>query len=535
MQTRNRRRNLSGKMPWSGILVLLGIAFSGCSHPPDLRPNVVIVLVDTLRSDHLSVAGYGAETSPFLDKLAEQGVFFERFFSHSAATRPSVATLLTSRFISGHGIATHGRDGLARELDYLPALLNDTGYRTLAFVTNPQVHEKLGFARGFDHFESLFASDLNPARVKPGDLVKLPAAEVFAVVERDLERHATAPFFAYIHLLDPHGPYRPPPGVAERFVDPTYHGEITGAIADFRKAVHFRSHPADLEHFKALYDAEIAATDQALAGFFDWIEKTGLLETTHLIITADHGEEFLEHGGTGHGRKLYDENIRVPLLWVGPGVPQGRRIDELAGLIDIVPTLADLLDLPLSPDAGFQGRSLRALWEGEPDPPWRQVLFLEGINIGKLNWRRKDQRKVTRGIVTKTHKVLARDCLISRPQCGMLEVVDLAADPGEQQRRRLTGEPSRWSEDDLALVELFRRETDSALRYRGPESVPAVDLPAEDRARLEMLGYLQPSAGDGSGEKSEPQAHTENPPAPRIFADSFETGTPARWSKKGSP
>ncbi len=481
----------------SRTLLLLAAALAvtvACTRPADPRPNVILILIDTLRSDHLSVAGYPAGTSPFLEELAARGTFFEHFYAHSAVTRPSVATLLTSQFISGHGIANQGTAGLAPDLCILPALFQDAGYRTLAFVTNPQIHPRLGFARGFDRFEPLFSKTLDPTRVAPRDLVKMPADEVFSVVEGDLARSGRRPFFAFVHLLDPHGPYQPRPADAARFVDPNYRGDISGSVEDFGRIAQLRRNPADLAHFQALYDAEIAATDRALAGFVDWLEQHALLARTHLIITADHGEEFLEHGGTGHSRKIYEETTRVPLLWLGPGVPRGRRIGELAGLIDVLPTLVDLLELPAPSGAGFQGRSLRPLWEANPHPPWRHALFLEGIgDRGKV-------RRLTRALVTGTHKVLGRDCPIGERHCRTLEVLDLTADPAEQHHRRLPSDPSRWSAADRALVEMFRQEMTRALRQGPPEVVPAAELPAADRARLEALGYLASAPDDESPE-----------------------------------
>ncbi|MCP4655842.1 MAG: sulfatase [bacterium] len=521
MRSSDHPRSTCGKA--SGALILLAAALAlaaACTRSVDPRPNVILILIDTLRSDHLSVAGYPAETSPFLEELAARGTFFEHFYAHSAVTRPSVATLWTSRFISGHGISNQGT-GLAGTLCILPELFQDAGYRTLAFVTNPQIHPRVGFARGFDRFEALFSKELRPSRISPHDLVKVPADEVFSVVERDLERHSSRRFFAFVHLLDPHGPYQPRPADAARFVDPSYRGNIIGSVEDFGKIAQFRNHPADLKHFQALYDAEIAATDRALAGFVAWLEQHELLANTHLIITADHGEEFLEHGGTGHGRKIFEETTRVPLLWLGPGVPRGRRIGELAGLIDVLPTLVDLLELPAPPGAGFQGRSLRSLWAGSPHPPWRQALFLEGVSDRKPKQRRQQHRETTRAMVTKTHKVLARDCPIGEPHCRELEVYDLTADPEEQHRRRLAGDPRRWSAEDRELVRRFRLEMARALRSDSPDIVPTGELPAADRAQLEALGYVVPAPDDES---------PETPEAVRIFADGFETGTDAGWS-----
>lgn len=479
------------------LLTACSLLLTGCaSRPVAAGPNVVLILVDTLRADHLSLDGYERDTSPALAALAEEGVYFERFYAHSAITRPSVATLFTSRFVSGHGIANHGALGLSRTLPRLPRLLRNAGYRTLAFVTNPQIHPAFGFDDGFDHFEPLYARDIDPARLSPGDLVKVPASEVFAAVRAALATPTERPFFTYIHLIEPHGPYQPLSPFVERFTDPDYDGPISGTIEDFTKVGRLRSHPEDLDHFSSLYDAEIATVDAAIGSFVAWLRSEGLLADTHLIITADHGEELLEHGGTGHDYDLYEETVRIPLLWLGPGLPQGWRSPALAGLVDVLPTLFDVLDLPLPPETVFQGRSLRPLWttpeEKKPTvrPSWREALFLEGPWPGQVQRRGRAVPKVARGIVTPQHKMLVRDCVLHEAICGELEILDLSADPGEQDGLPLEElDPS--SAEILSLLRRYRQALGQALSLEAPAVIPQGQLPAEDVERLESLGYIQ--------------------------------------------
>ncbi len=473
-------------LPVAVVAILLAIWWVGCRNEPP-RPNLILIVVDTLRSDHLSASGYPLETSPHLEQLSSRGTYFERFYSHSAITRPSVATLFTSRFVSGHGITNQGPAGLSRELPFLPEILDRAGYETRAFVTNPQLHPLLGFDRGFDHYEPLFSQDADPVRLKPADLIKLPASEVFAAARESLQRRHRRPFFYYIHLLDPHGPYQPSGEERAKFTDPAYDGVITGSIADFARHAHFRAHPEDLDHFRALYDAEVSSTDRALGEFVDWLDGAGLLADTHLLFTADHGEEFLEHGATGHSVKLYEESIRVPLLWIGPGVPAGRRVDALAGLVDVLPTLLDVLDLP-APDTPLQGRSLRPTWSAEPARrAWRPALLLEGPAKGG---RRAEEPPVVRGIVTLTHKILARGSAAGRPGWQTLEIFDLRADPGEQNGRTVTPDLGALSPDDKDLVRLYELEVRRALNHGSPGSVPEIELPEEELERLRSLGYL---------------------------------------------
>ena len=478
---------LLGATPWALALAFLALASSACRPSDPSRPNLVLIVVDTLRSDHLSAAGYPRETSPILENLARRGTFFDRFYSHSAVTRPSVATLFTSRFVSGHGITNQGGAGLARELPSLPEILHRSGYSTRAFVTNPQIHPLLGFDRGFDRYERLFDRDVDPVRLQPGDLVKLPASEVFASAQESLAELRRRPFFYYIHLLDPHGPYQPPAEDLAIFADPDYRGVITGSIADFVRYAQFRSHPEDLDHFRALYDGEIRSMDRALGEFVDWLERSGHLDNTHLLLTADHGEEFMEHGATGHSFQLFEESIRVPLLWIGPGVPAGRRVGDVAGLVDVLPTVLDVLGVP-RPEESLRGRSLRPLWTDDPSPrPWRPALFLEGLAKVRQGLQGPP---VKRGIVTQTHKILARGCVAGQPGCETLEIFDLRVDPREQNGRTVTPGSADLTDEERDLVLLYELEEQRALGDGSPVFAPEIELPPEQLERLRSLGYL---------------------------------------------
>jgi arylsulfatase A-like enzyme len=467
-------------------LALLGITLAGCSsqHPS----NVVLIVIDTLRSDHLSLSGYLRDTSPRLAALARDGTTFDRAYAHSSSTRPSVTTILTSRFVSSHGVATQGPDALAPEVPTLAEMLHGAGFRTLAVVTNPQIHPRLGFARGFDVFDPVFAADLDPSQLNAADLVTRPADEVLARARAEIERLPTgAPFFAYVHLLDPHAPYAPPPAWRARFTDPGYHGPVTGTLFDFLARETIKTDPATLAQLEGLYDAEIAFTDDAIGGFVDWLRASGRARSTLVVVTADHGEEFLEHGDLGHGLTLFEEAVRVPLLLLGPGVPAGRRSNALVGVIDVAPTILDLLSVP-PPATGLQGRSLRTAWRrfGAEE---RDALFLEGCAVGAVERAGRPVPRVTRAVVDDRHKILSRDDVRGDPAWSELEVFDLRADPKEQTGRRIVaGTP--LDNEDRALVARYESEVARALALPGPASVPSVTLPPEDLKRLRSLGYL---------------------------------------------
>jgi len=468
-------------------LTALLVLMTACS--PIRRENVILIVVDTLRADHLSLAGYARATSPRLAEYAPRGTYFDRFHSHSSWTRPSVATILTSLMPRSHGIVTSG-DALSRAVVTLPEALRIAGYDTLAFVANPQIHPALGFDQGFESFFDLFRKELNPMLIVPEDIpASATDAEALAKTIAVLRAEAHSPFFAYVHLLDPHGPYTPDAADAAEFAISGYRGPISGSIHDFAKlALAPAVEAADLAQFKALYDAEIRGTDRDLGAFLDDLDRAGMLANTHVLVTSDHGEEFLEHGGTGHGRKLHEEQIHVPLLWIGPGVPRGKVVHDLAGLVDLAPTLIDLLGVRAE-GMKLEGRSLRPLWEEGGFDPERTVLLEEfsGELAGESG---RQVPFVGRGLLADARKLLVEPYRLDRQRGGRLTVFDLAADPGERAPRTLAEDPARWSPADAALVARWVRLDGASTRLAPAQLAPPAALPEEDRARLRSLGYL---------------------------------------------
>ena len=468
------------------------LSFMACARTPggasDAQASVILIVVDTLRADHLSLGGYARPTSPRLEEYARRGVYFERFYSHASWTRPSIATLLTSLHSRSHGVVDTGR-GLARDLTTMPEILKDAGYGTYAFVASPQIHPELGFAQGFDEFFPLFRAAPGGVDVLPQDLAaSVPDAEVLAKVLAELSRMEETPYFAYVHLLDPHGPYEPAAADREAFTDPDYSGRISGRIEDFAKVSRLAAKPAELAQFIGLYDGEVRGTDRALGEFFDALDRAGRLANTHVLVTADHGEEFLEHGGTGHGRKLFEESIHIPLLWLGPELPRGRRVLEVGGLVDILPTLLDVLGIPSS-GLDLDGESLRSLWTTDSPPGTRAVLLEEFTGTSERVYGR-DMPFVGRGLIQGRQKLLTGPVRLDQRRVAELTFYDLEEDPGEHSPRALGLHAATWSESEAALVARYVR-ADRAALGRMPNLGPPIDaLPEEDLQRLRSLGYL---------------------------------------------
>jgi arylsulfatase A-like enzyme len=327
----------------------------------DQRLNVVIIAVDTLRPDFLGCYGAEANTSPNIDRLAATGVLLENAISQAPWTLPSFATVFTSLYPTQHGastVDTRMRTGFPT----LASILRENGYATGAIINAPVLKPEFGLNRGFDHY------DVAPDKVeRRADRVTEDALEWIGL-------HKGGPFFAFVHYFDPHLSYSPPAPYDTLF-DPGYNGPIGRSFdldhfASFRRSrrqSRIRALPdADRNHIECLYRGEIAFTDQAIGTLLEGLVKQNLVERTLIVFLSDHGEEFLEHGGLDHGHSLFDELIRVPLVFSLPGkIPQNRRISRYVRLLDVTPTIIDLLGL--TSDVHHEGISLTALLRSTTD------------------------------------------------------------------------------------------------------------------------------------------------------------------------
>ena len=463
---------------------VLGLALCGCANSGSgaPAPSVVLVVIDTLRADHLSLDGYARPTSPRLAEWAKRGAYFERFYSHSAWTRPSVTTMLTGLLPGNHGIIRSG-DGLNPSVPYLPRELRARGYDTAALVANPQIHRQLGFEVGFTHWEEQYPANIRALNVQPADLMAASDAGHLLAAARRRAATLRRPFFLYLHLLDPHGPYSPPPAFARRFTDPAYRGRVTGSLKDFVRLSGGPAPAADVAQFTALYDAEIASTDTKLARFLDWLETEGLLAGTHVFVTADHGEELLERGGVGHGGRLFEEQVRIPLLWIGPGVPAGLRVTTLAGLADITPTVRRIAGIGAREPRETAGIDLARILPADAAGKYaeRAIFFEEPAPPDSAG--ADDQ--VLRGMVTAGRKLLASGTKLASSGCERLSVYDLLADPGE----RLPETVDCRADAGNAFARSFNRHL-QVLNAGTHHGAPAAKLDTETEEQLKALGYL---------------------------------------------
>jgi len=370
------------------VLILPAIAMLVAGSARAASPNgpIVIYLIDTLRRDRVSVYGAPRETTPAAESLARDGIAFENAYSLSSWTRASVATLFTSRLPAATG-ALNRKGKVGPSVDTLPQLLHDRGWKTAAFVGNGNVSSSSGFSRGFDVFEQ--------ARGPGAALEAHPhAAEVVDPAVRFVSSQTSPRFLLYVHVVDPHLPIDPDQAHRSLFAREPEGRDESDPFLD--------------------YDRAIREADDQFARIAAALRTKGFWDGATVVYTADHGEEFHEHGGRGHGDTLYEEQIRIPLV-VKP--PAGRaapgRVRDLVSLADVLPTLAGIYSLPR--EASWIGSDLLA------PLPERSFYFTEDLDENRLYALRKGTKKVVARVYPKVDE----------------EVFDLASDPGEAHGRSI--------------------------------------------------------------------------------------------------
>jgi arylsulfatase A-like enzyme len=445
------------------LALLLGCWLAGCQ--PKREPNVLILVIDALRPDHLGCYGYPLATSPVIDALAKRGVLFADATSPSSYTRAAVPSIFASVYPSAHGVFDQGKnvEMLSDEFTTLAEALKERGYVTAAFAPNPSLHRAFNFDQGFDLYDDDFQIGGRGAQEET-------ARRINERTLRWLRAQRGKPFFAYLHYRDVHAPYVPPPPYDRMFARPgerrpLSEAEFKSQPPDVRRPRRYR----DLDSYVELYDGEIRYTDDQLGRLLGTLKKEGFLDDTVIFLTADHGESFLEHGSWTHGSGLYEELLRVPLLMILPdGKQAGRRVETPVQTIDLYPTVLDLLGAEVPTQV--QGRSL--LGSADPD----RSVFSEALvsrrhrpeNFGQLaavragGWKLIYNRGQRRG-----------------------ELYDLKADPSET-RDLARQEPGRAR--DL-LRRIAAQDRENARRSHHVQG--RGELPADVVDGLRSLGYVR--------------------------------------------
>jgi tetratricopeptide (TPR) repeat protein len=300
------------------------LLLSACVRAPRVPPNILLVTLDTTRADRLGAYGYQRAKTPRLDRLASEGVLFERALAAAPITLPAHVSLMTGLYPFTHGVRDNGAFSLADTVPTLAATLQAQGYRTAAFVSAFVLDRRFGLARGFDTYD-----DRVPLE-RRGDRTTAAAADWL-----DARTADPSPFFVWLHLYDAHDPYDPPPPFRDAFADRPY-------------------------------DGEIAFDDAAIGSVLDRLDRAGRLSSTIVAVVGDHGESLGDHGEDTHAVFVYDSTLRVPMILAWPGrLPAGRRVAALVRGIDLAPTLLDAAGQPPLP--GAQGHTLMTMIDG-PHP-----------------------------------------------------------------------------------------------------------------------------------------------------------------------
>jgi len=320
------------------------------STPPPRVENVVLISIDSLRADHLGCYGNEHDTSPAIDRVARDGVRFANAMSATSWTLPSHMSLLTGRYLLSHGVISQ-TDQLPTGVPTLAEMLRRDGFSTGGVVSALWLRPQYGFGRGFDYYDDSSVE----GKAWYEELTLEPAPNVTNHAVEWLRQQHGRRFFLFVHFWDVHYDYTPPAPYDKMF-DPDYQGSVTGANFMHSKAIRRGMPQRDLQHVLALYDGEVRWVDDHVAKILAALDEIGVSDRTAVIVTADHGDEFFEHGGKGHQRTLYREVVHVPLIMRVPGIEPGRVVQDPVSLVDVMPTVLDLTGAHTPP--GIDGASL---------------------------------------------------------------------------------------------------------------------------------------------------------------------------------
>jgi arylsulfatase A-like enzyme len=432
------------------------------------RLNVLLVTIDTLRADHLGLYGYARATSPRLDAFARRAVTFEQAYTYWPKTRGSFVALMSGRRDSQTGYGkTH-----PVLLDFNPTLaevLKEAGYRTTAVVDNANVAAQHGYARGFQRYRETWQEKDLPTEM---DRTRAITGEGVAFLEQAPREQ---PFFLWLHYVNPHAPYTPPPPYDTAFVDAAARQgprlrAVDGFVGGVRKEWAVPGQDR-LGYYVAQYDGEIAAVDQEVGRILDALDGSGAATRTVVVVTSDHGESLGEHDYYfDHGQDVFDPSLRIPLLIAVPGQAGGTRSAALASTLDLVPTVLDAVKVSYPPD--LAGTSLLPALRGQP-LAGRDRLFAR--NDRNLSASFDHRHKV---VATPTDSDLR------------YQLYDRASDPGERRDVSLgrADETRVWRRELELFLERAEREWAHTRRLLG-DKPGAGRMTPEACAQLKALGY----------------------------------------------
>ena len=451
------------------LLACLWSSVAGCARQEEEKtngdnlsrqPDVLLIITDTTRADRFGCYANELGITPNLDKLAESGIRFTNANSHAPWTLPAVASLFTSNppVIHCAGGAIGKFTSLSDRVTTLAEVFKNTGYKTGAVMNVFFLSDKFGLTRGFEYVDYFKGTTNTKMR---------SAASTTDAALKWLKSVGDKPYFMVVHYFDPHLIYLPPDEFRAKFADPLDRGSdcLKFGNQDDMTSVRrneTRLDEATIKRLEKLYNGEVAYVDREVGRLLDFVRKPGSKRQTIIVVTADHGEEFFDHGSFEHGHTVYQELLHVPLIMAGLDIPKGMVVDQLVGLVDVAPTLCDLAGVEIPAD--FSGQTLLPAMEGSP--------LLERAVLSEGNMWGPSLFSLNEG----KHK------LIRLPSGYCL--YDLENDPGER-NNLLLSKPEIASAMTKNLTLLLEK-----LALRNSASGNAVTLTPEERERLCALGYL---------------------------------------------
>ncbi len=394
--------------------------------------NVLIITLDTTRPDHLGSYGHTANTSPNIDKLAQNGILFENAYSPVPLTLPSHCSIFTGLYPYTHGVRNNGNYKLSTKAETLAKILKKKGFTTAAFVSSFTVDSRFGIAQGFDHYDDKLSKDGKLKQFGSERNAKDTSEACFTWLNNNYEK----PFFVWLHFFDAHFPYAPPQPFKDKFKNP--------------------------------YDGEIATMDYQIGKLLSLLKELNIRKNTLIIIAGDHGEAFGEHKEMGHQIFGYEENIRVPLIFNIPGIKKtGSRNSQRVSLIDIMPTVLNTLKLDIP--SHIQGQDLSPIFNGEQIA--EQNIYFESVFPSELMGCAP-----VKGIISNNYK------LIKVPRG---ELFDLSKDPVEM---------VNLYKPNSRKVKKLKHQLFSHLNAKPAYFTKQRKINASEKKQLATLGYLSASS-----------------------------------------
>jgi arylsulfatase A-like enzyme len=456
-------------IPKAAIFLLIGLlaTFSYASETKSLitkenHPSLLLITVDTLRADRLPFYGYKRNTAPFLGKLAEHGIVFTNAYSTSSWTVPSVTSLVTGVYPSSHGVMrgsikkgrVYKQEIVPRKLPNLPEQLQDMGYRTYAVTANYHLTKELGFGRGFDRYACI------------GFCTAEKVNRAFLEWKHEIESQ-NSPVFIWLHYFDPHIPYIGRQPWLKHYQSDETEGERS-TISSISRPVKLRqvlkkNEPRILTLIQSHYDSEINYCDEYIKKLF---QEFPSFEHYVMVFTADHGEEFMEHGKLGHANNLYNDTVRIPLLVRIPSSASATTSKEAASLVDIAPTLL-----------AIAGGKAPQSWQGRAliDQKGRASPMKERYVLAQLN----------NGIISSMNAFIGTNWkLIVNDKTQDKELYNLMDDPTEQ-NNLTTAQPEKTKQQNDIFQKLV------IALPPAPKAKKNKPLQKDKEEMLRSLGYIQ--------------------------------------------